>query len=107
MIKNTFDKTFLMLLGIIIAITAISFHYFIFVYADAAALNYMSLYPAKSTYVSYDESIIYWPKVSSILNEGNLNLADPYLKEYSNIKTHIPFGSELIIATIITLLFML
>lgn len=61
----------------------------------------MSLYPAKSTYVSYDESIMYWPKVISILNGNYLNLADPYIKEYNSIKTHIPFGSEFVIAKIL------
>ncbi len=104
MSKLLFNKIFFGILGVIVSISAISFHYFIFINADGSSFNYMSLYPAKSTYVSYDESIMYWPKVTSMLNGNALNSADPYIKEYTNIKTHVPFISEFLVAKIIEII---
>ena len=88
-------------LGILISSFALSFHYFIKEKSDLINGEYMAIYPAKSTYVSYDESIMYWPKVTSILMGKRVNSADPYLLEHEQINTHIPSASESITALLV------
>jgi hypothetical protein len=89
------------LIGTLLSLFAPSFHYFIEEQSVSKNEQYMAIYPAKSTYVSYDESIMYWPKVTSILMGKGVNSADPYLLEHEQITTHIPSASESIVALLV------